>query len=232
MHDFWLSDPMILFRGDKWIEFVPTQSMTTAEALNAVVRFAVYSSVLLYLATRVHTYLVAIPVVALTSIFLFKLFPNGKTLETFLSFGKSLVTREEFTMPTENNPFMNVLLTEIQDNPNREDAAPVSEKYVRDEINQKFKHTNDIYMDTSDIFDQEQAMRTFHTIQSSKIPNDQDAFLKWLAKDLDAPDHSSSFPARGGKRSSEDFLPARGSIRALPSTTCKPSGTEPSRSSR
>lgn len=232
MHDFWLSDPSILFRGDKWTEFVPTQTMSTAEALNAVVRFAIYSSVILFLATRIHTYLLAIPVVAITSIFLFKLFPNGTMLETFFSFGKSLVKRESFTMPTENNPFMNVLLTDIQDNPDRPDAASISDKHVREEVNNKFKHTNDIYMDTSDAFDQVQSMRNFHTIQSSKIPNDQDAFLKWLSKDMDAPDHSSAFPARGGKKQSEDFLPARGSTRALTSTTSKPTGTTPSSSTR
>jgi hypothetical protein len=41
------------------------------------------------------------------------LFPNGKKLEAYLNSAKS----EKYTMPTSHNPFMNVLLTEIGDNP-------------------------------------------------------------------------------------------------------------------
>jgi cation transport regulator ChaB len=130
-------------------------------------------------------------------------------------------------MPSVNNPFMNVLLTDITDNPKRADAAPVSNPSVRGAIDTAFQSTSDIYMDTSDRFDQKAAQRTFHTIQSSRVPNDQDAFLSWLAKGYDEPDTSSTALARGAKLGSEGFVPARGSMSGLPNTTKTPSGTTP-----
>jgi len=199
--------------------------MTTTEALNSVVRFSIYSSCLLAVMTRSPSYLAAIPIVALASIALFALFPNGKQIESYFSSATKSV--EKFTMPSVNNPFMNVLLTDITDNPGRADAAPVGNPSVRGAIDNAFQSTSDIYMDTSDRFDQAAAQRTFHTIQSSKVPNDQDAFLSWLAKGYDEPDTSSTALARGAKLGSEGFTPARGSTSGLPNTTKSPSGTTP-----
>ncbi len=132
--------------------------------------------------------------------------------------------REHFTLPTPENPFMNVLLT---DSPDRPDAAPATDKKVRAQIYKAFQQTSDIYMDTSDLFDQTQAMRTFHTMQSATIPNDQDAFLALLAKGYDDVDTSSAFPSRGGKILSEGYANARGAMRNLENATCKPTGTAP-----
>ena len=223
---FWFKDPAVLFRSDTWTRFVPIQSMTTTEALNSVVRFTVYSSVLLFVSTQNQSYLYAIPIVALASIVLHQLFPQGKKLETFMdSFAKP--TSKKYTMPTLDNPFMNVILTDIQDNPNRPDAAPISDKEVRNEVHKAFRQTREIQMDTSDLFDQTQAMRTFHTMQSARVPNDQDAFLSFLAKGHDEEDTSSAAPSRGGKLLSEGHINSRGAMQNLPSSTAKPTGTTP-----
>ena len=106
---------------------------------------------------------------------------------------------------------MNVLLTEIQDDPNRADAAPTNRRDVKAEMYKAFQNTSDLYMDTTDLFDQTQAMRTFHTLQSAKVPNDLDGFKAWLAKGMDEPDYSSAAPARYAKKDSETYVPARGS---------------------
>lgn len=219
----WFKDPSILFTTATWGKFVPTKSMTTAEALNSVVRFSIYFSVLLFLATGVSGYILAVPVILATTVVLYSLFPNGKTLESFVS----KVTKGTYTMPTGDNPFMNPLLTEIVDDPNRPDAAPVTRNDVKAEIYKSFQKTSDMYMDTTDMFDQAQAMRTFHTLQSAKIPNDQDGFLKFLAKGVDEPDYSSAPPARHGKVLNEGYVHAKGSMKDLSSTTGKPSGTSP-----
>jgi len=197
-------------------------NMTTTEALNAVVRFTTYFAVLLFVVTHNTNYILLLPVVLVITFALHTLFPNGKKLETYLN-----SSTEEFTMPTPNNPFMNVMLTEIGDNPNRADAAPTNNKDVRKQIAKAFQHTNDIYMDTSDRFDQTQAMRTFHTLQSAKVPNDQDGFLSWLAKGNDDPDHSSAPLSRNGKVVSGGYVPARGSAATLPSSTDKPTASAP-----
>jgi hypothetical protein len=122
---------------------------------------------------------------------------------------------------------MNPLLTDIMDNPNRPEAAPITSKEVKKQIEKSFKETSDLYMDTSDKFDLAQSMRTFHTAQSGVIPNDQDGFLSFLAKGLDEPDHSSAFPARKAKEKSEGYVEAQGSMKSLPNSTDKPTGVTP-----
>jgi Family of unknown function (DUF5762) len=219
----WFKDPAVLFAPGHWSQFVPTKSMSTVQALNAVVRFSVYFSVILFLATQISGYLLAIPAVMGATVVLFTLFPHGRVLETF----KAAVSGKKYTMPTAANPFMNPLLTEITDNPDRLDAAPVIRRDVQAGIMKSFQQTTDIYMDTSDLFDQATAIMPFHTLQSATIPNDQDGFLKWLAKGLNEPDYSSAFPARQAKIVSEGYMPARGSELTLPNTTSKPTGTAP-----
>lgn len=226
----WYKDPSSLFVRENWYKFVPVATMTIPEALNAVVRFTVYFVSILALTTGETGYFAIIPVVLLTTILFGQVFPDGATIETFkLTTKKSVGSKKEsYTMPTAANPFMNVLLTEIQDDPNRPDAAPVTRRDVKQKIYEEFQKTSDMHMDTTDLFDQAQAMRTFHTIQSAKVPNDLDGFKKWLAKGINEPDFSSAPPARYAKTASEGYVHAKGSMKDLPSTTTKPAGTSPS----
>lgn len=222
----WTKDPSILFSPGTWQKFVPTKDMDVPTALNAVVRFSVYFSVLLYAGTGKQVYLLAIPfVLAITVIFAY-LFPTTRALvETFTVAGDIIGKAQ--TLPTAENPFMNPLLTEIGDNPNRPDAAPITSAKVKREIEKAFAQTSEIYMDTTDRFDTTQAMRTFHTMQSAMIPNDQDGFLKFLTKGQDEPDTSSAFPSRNAKIKSESYVHATGTTKSLPNTTDKPTGTVP-----
>ena len=223
----WFRDPAILFAPTEWSKFVPTKSMSTVEALNAVVRFSVYFSVILFLATQVSGYLLAIPAVMAATVVLFTLFPDGRVLEAFNAV-KAVVSGKKYTMPTPKNPFMNPLLTDILDNPDRPDAAPVTRRDVQAEIMKSFQHTSDIYMDTSDLFDQAAAIMPFYTLQAGTIPNDQDGFLKWLSKGLNEPDYSSAPLSRNAKIDNEGIFPAQGLRPTLPNSTSAPKGTAPS----
>ena len=44
---FWFKDPAGLFTSKNWHVFVPTPNMPVPEALNAVLRFTIYFSVVL-----------------------------------------------------------------------------------------------------------------------------------------------------------------------------------------
>jgi hypothetical protein len=83
-----------------------------------------------------------------------------------------------FTQPTAANPFMNVLLTEIADNPYRAPAANVQSKAVSDELNSYFQTM--FARDPGDVFNHTQGQRTWITMPSSTVPNDQGAFADWL----------------------------------------------------
>jgi hypothetical protein len=225
MESLWIDDPASLFTKETWSKFVPTSSMDIPTAMNAIVRFTVYISVILFMARGNTAYLLAIPLVLVLTVLVVKFFPTARTLEAFTEKAASKI--REYTYPTGKNPFMNPLLTEILDNPNRPEAAPITSKEVKKQIEASFKQTSDLYMDTSDKFDLAQSMRTFHTAQSGVIPNDQDGFLSFLAKGIDEPDHSSAFPARRAKEKSEGYVEAQGSMKSLPNSTDKPTGVTP-----
>ena len=209
---FWYFDPTVLFGKDSWYRFVPTANMSVPEALNAVVRFSVYLSVLLFATSTDPLYLLLIPLVMITTVVLNAVFPKAKKItESFVS---SYVGTDK-TMPTPDNPFMNASLADINDNPKRPPAADVTEVNVRDRVNQSFAQTSNIYMDTSDVFDLVQAQRNFHT-----VPEDDHAgLLKFLRGD-----------APTGKELNEGYVVARGTMAEMPNTpvASPPRGTMPS----
>lgn len=225
LESIWINNPGVLFTKTTWYKFVPMSYMDIPTSLNSIVRFTVYFSILMALVSDTK-YLIAIPIVLVLTVLAFNLFPHVRNLEAFKDAVKVL---EKFTHPTPENPFMNPLLTEIQDNPNRPDAAPITSTKVKREIEKAFQHTSDIYMDTSDRFDIAQSMKTFHTLQAGTIPNDQDGFLQFLSKGIDEPDFSSAFPARNAKQKSETYVVALGSeaSQGLPNSTDKPLGSTP-----
>lgn len=230
MEQLWTENPASLFTKSTWYKIVPTAAMDVPTAMNAIVRFTFYAAVILYFAQGIVSYLYAIPLVLVLTVIVVKMFPEARALEAFAD--KVTSKLKEYTYPTAMNPFMNPLLTEILDNPNRPDAAPITNNKVRKQIEEAFKQTSDLYMDTSDKFDLAQSMRTFNTIQSGLIPNDQDGFLRFLAKNEDAPDYSSAFPARRAKEKSEGYVEMLGSTKSLPNSTDKPTGVTPAGSAK
>lgn len=208
---FWYNDPSVLFTKDTWYTFVPTPTMSVPEALNAVVRFAVYLSVLLFMTSFDPWYLMLIPLVMGITIFLNYWFPQVKKIsEGFVS---SYVGKDK-TMPTADNPFMNAPLSDIHVNNNRPPAADVTRMDVRDKVNEAFAQTSNIYMDTTDVFDLVQGQRNFHT-----VPEDDHAgLLKFLGKN-----------ARSDKLLSEGYVVAKGTVTELPipSAVRPPEGTMP-----
>ena len=210
---FWYTEPSVLFSKDTWYMFVPQANMTVKAALNAVVRFSVYLSVLLTITSRDSWYLLFIPTVMLATIFLEKAFPEVKKItEGFVSSYQG----EDRSMPTEDNPFMNAPLTDINDNPDRPPAADVTDIKVRDKVNAAFAQTSNIYMDTTDVFDLVQGQRNFHT-----VPEDDHAgFLAFLGKNAQ---YSNQ------KLLAEGFVVAKGTFSELPlpSVSAPPPGTAP-----
>lgn len=172
---FWYDEPSVLFSADTWYRFVPQPTMTVPQALNAVARFSIYLSLLLFVTTMNPKYTLILPLVLGFTILLKAWFPQARKLtEPFVS----SYVGEEKTLPSDDNPFMNAPLTDILDNPNRPPAADVTALDVRDKVNAAFAKTSNIYMDTTDVFDLVQAQRNFHT-----VPEDDHAgLLAFLGK--------------------------------------------------
>lgn len=215
---FWYSDPSVLFSKDTWYVFVPQATMPVKAALNAVVRFSVYLSILLAATSRDLFYLLLIPLVMVITLFLEKWFPQAKKITEGFRSGPVVSGYEgtEKSMPTDDNPFMNAPLTDILDNPNRPPAADVTDIKVRDKVNKAFAQTSNIYMDTTDVFDLVQSQRNFYT-----VPEDDHAgFLAFLGK---------NGQVNNQKLLSEGFVVAKGTFSELPlpSVRTAPEGTAP-----
>ena len=81
--------------------------------------------------------------------------------------------------PTKENPFMNVLLTDYENNPRRKEACTTyNNKEVNDAMNDEFN--NNLYRDVSNIFNRNNSQRQFYTNPATSIPNKQGDFVNWL----------------------------------------------------
>uniref|UniRef100_A0A6C0HLH3 Minor capsid protein P9 transmembrane helices domain-containing protein n=1 Tax=viral metagenome TaxID=1070528 RepID=A0A6C0HLH3_9ZZZZ len=199
---FWLDDPAHFFV--RWHKFLPTNDMTVPEALNAVVRFTVYSALLVAIVARRTDYLLLIPLVMLASVFLVRLFPKTQMIqETFNNLKRSAKTggAEHFSTPSADNPFMNVLFTDYVDDPARVSAPPdVTSSVLDSSIREAFSKTSDLFMDTSDTYGLMESSRNWVTQAATTIPNDLEGFQSFLNKDN---------VSRKGK--SEEYVLAEGS---------------------
>ena len=175
---FWLDDPANLFTN--WSRFLPTNDMTVPEALNAVIRFTVYSSLLIAVITQTTWYLLLIPIVMFASVFLVRMFPTTQILKETFSSG----VHARYATPTASNPFMNVLVTDYVDNPDRAPAPPnINESAVKQSIDEAFSKTSDLFMDTSNKYGLMQSARQWMSQASTTIPNDLEGFQTFLNRD-------------------------------------------------
>ena len=176
---FWFDEPRILFSKDTWSVFVPQPNMPVKTALNAVVRFVVYLSLLLLIAARDVSYILFIPPVLLATIVFARIFSEPKRLAESFASGTVLTNAPSDGDPAEpsaDNPFMNPQLTDI--GRNFRPAPDITTKETRDKINRAVQRTSNLYMDTSDVFDLVQSQRNFHSVPT----NDYAGFLAFLGK--------------------------------------------------
>lgn len=92
-------------------------------------------------------------------------------------------------LPTRENPMMNPLAGDpdgqriFHDRPACSSTVPFikeqSERLAMLPVN-NVELPDDIFMDMDDVFDKKNSARRFNTLPSTQIPNDQDAFAKWL----------------------------------------------------
>lgn len=202
MTTFWTKDPTILFKREYISQLYPVSTMSPEEKLNAVTRLVILLTILGYLITQTMKIVVTGLVTLAALVLLYNINKGKKTssgkqkvIEKFENMSCYDVFKNSYTKPTSANPAMNVLLTEINDNPNRFQAAPAYNKEVGKEIDkttQKMVEKNfgdknideRLFKDLADAFDFDNSMRTFYATANTKIPNDQDAFAEFCYGDM------------------------------------------------
>lgn len=167
---FWNENINILFDKHRLVEFVPTPDMSIKEKLNATTRFLVYLGILLSLVYKT-TSPIYIPAIGGVLIYIiYEHYPH-------LVEQKGGAVEDHVQMPTEHNPFMNVLVTDYVDNPTRKPAGDVETRTVKKEIDENF--SKGLFKNVNDIWDRNNSQRQFYTNPSTTIPNDRDSFMNW-----------------------------------------------------
>ena len=202
---FWSNDPTILFNKSQLLQLWPTQQMNFEAKLNAISRIVILLSILGFLMTMKFNILI-IGMITLAIIFsLYKMrkqkiinsivkkegftgipatTTNPVTLETVL--------KSEFYPTNKRNPFGNVLLTDIMDDPNRKAASPSFNPDVYDDINSAvkkqtqmlnpgIKNTNkQLYGDLKGNYDLDNSLMQFYSTANTRVTNDQGAYGEYL----------------------------------------------------
>ena len=184
MTEFWLENPNILLNKNYITEIWPRDNFDLARKLNAITRIIVLMGILGYYLTKSPF----IPVSAIVSLIVLviifksknKIINEGFThgMDDNSSPNLKEILKKEFTMPTQKNPVMNVLMNEYKDNPTRKPAAPVYNEDVHQEMNQKAKSKTDkrLFKNLGDNISFENSMRNFYAMPNTEIPNNQKDF--------------------------------------------------------
>jgi len=218
---FWTNEPTILFNKEYIFELWPTTNMCYEQKLNAISRLIILITILGYILTMSQRVLV-IGFITLIGIFiLFNMrkqkitkdiinegFLNSIEVNKDSEFDKNNnssyinpvtldnVLKSEFKEGTKKNPFSNVLLTQINDEPDRKSAPPSFNVSVDEDItknvkravqmlNPGIKNTNkQLYGDLWQQFELDQSNRAFFTTANTRVENDQGAFGEYLYNDL------------------------------------------------
>ena len=170
----WYNDISILFVYNRLTEFFPSSDMTIEEQLNSIVRLCLYISFVLLLYTSNANVLLLFLFSLVFTYLIYKYSDKNNNLEKYENYNS------KFVSPTVNNPFMNVMLNDYKDNPNRESLNKAN-NYINKKINHEIanKYNYNLYKDSNDIFDRNTTQRQFYTMPVTTIPNRQDHFSKY-----------------------------------------------------
>ena len=81
------------------------------------------------------------------------------------------------TYPTAENPFMNMSVSEIHTNPRKGEAAPITNRKIKQALDDYFRVQ--WYSDPTDVFGKTQSQSRFITMPSTSVPNDRESLLQW-----------------------------------------------------
>jgi hypothetical protein len=203
---FWLSNPTILFKQDNITQLWPLQRMSSEEKLNSITRLVIILTLLGYLITKTKKIIITGAVTLAAIIILYKiqsmnLLKKINSKEAFMNINMKTnpeiynLIKDNYTQPTETNPAMNVLLTDIADNPDRKAAAPAYNSAVETEMNNKTmefvsNNFNDpniderLFKDLGDNYEFDQSMRTWYATPNTRVMNDQKSFAEYCYGDM------------------------------------------------
>ena len=173
--------------------------MTYNQKLNAISRLIIFLTIIGFFITNSFKLLITGVITLGIIIFLYKTevaskpkLLNDKIKEGFTNPLLYEQLKDNFSKPNEKNPFGNVLLPDINNDPNKAQAPPSFNPVVEEEINTKTKemisknfqdNNSDIkqklFKDLGDEVVFDQFMHNFYSTPNTEIPNNQKAFAEF-----------------------------------------------------
>jgi len=194
---FW-NDPTILMNNNYIKEIYPNNKMSLENKINSIARFIIFFSLLLFIIFRnINIFILML----LMLIFIYLYYINKPMIEGYknnphkndnktVELDKLL--KSDYYNTSKKNPFGNVLLTDINDNPDRKSAPPSFNPDVNENILKNVKkqtqmlnsgiiNTNSqIYGDLYEKYNLDNSMKQFYSTANTRVCNDQGAFAQYL----------------------------------------------------
>lgn len=208
---FWSNDPTILLNKDHLFEIWPSNGMSLEEKLNAMSRLILFLTVIGYIATMSKRILMLGLLVLFAIFVLFHMRKREKggpqekegfeapPQQNRVSLDQLL--ENEFKSGNKKNPFSNVLLTQIDDDPERKAAPPAFNVAVDEDITKNVKRTiqmlnpgikntnKQLFGDLWQQFQLDNFLRVFNSTPNTRVVNDQGAYAQYLYNDMKYSSH-------------------------------------------
>jgi hypothetical protein len=212
---FWSENPNVLLNPSHITELFPSEDMTYSQKLNAITRMIIVLSVGVFLFTRTARTIV-FGVLSIGAIYLVHYYYAAEKEKTERSKQKDAFTGLDgqtaktnpaiavlgedlegvsplgvFDEPKAENPFSNVLVTDINGNPTKKPAPPAYNDQVNQSILAAAKEavvisnpgqpdiSDKLFKDLGEQLTFEQSMRQFYSNPSTTTPDDQQAFAEF-----------------------------------------------------
>jgi len=182
---FWTKDINILYNRNHILEIFPSSSFDIIRKLNAIFRFSIYYSLLVFLYNRNNTNVFYIPIVV--GILTYVVYKKNNSIQVDDALIQSINGDKESVqdmgkscrIPTKDNPFMNPELSDFGNNVEiKESCTSFDNKGVQKKIDEYFDEG--VFKEFSDIFNNKNSQRQFFTVPGRDVPNDQGSFAQWL----------------------------------------------------
>jgi len=179
---FWYDDASILINQDYIGAFIPTNNMTQNEKLNSIMRFGLYLSLILILMTANTNYIFIVIGAAVLTYLMYinqgpnepKNIPMDNDMKKYLDSGEQdPKKKDELILPSKENPFGNVLVTDLGKGKTEDPPTDLYNKQFEEIINK------DVFHEQEHMFKDKMSTHTFYKPPNTYDSESRKKFMDW-----------------------------------------------------
>lgn len=166
---FWLNNPSILLHENIDI-------YDPINRLNMLFKFSIIISIFLVLISKDLRFFLLMIIIGIFTVLIKFKYDREQFTKFVGTYKIDKVDNKLCSAPTDNNPFMNPNISDLNFNPHRFEACNVD--LSMNKINYNFN--KNFFKNPNDLYGRESSMRQFYTVPNTTIPNKQTELAKWL----------------------------------------------------